>query len=356
MIIQYILLLIMPELLFSFIISLKSFMKHGYLSLLYDSLTSLFLELALISEVLSYYVNMRIFILSRYVVLNAFLRTTFIVLGFISWIFSINYLTSNKISRLIHIVTFIGGGAVIASLFETDLFSSLVLAVVEIAGLALIGIVIARHLIFSMRQLRARRNMKYHWIYFLGTLTFLSGLSILIINGLLVYVSIPLVDFLEVIAIALLFTGYLGVMMISGLYPHMLLTTYIRPYSLFLVTTGGETFFKYSFRAGRERVDPELVGSAMTGISMMTSEIIGKNIPMRLIEHEAFYIIMAHGEKILGFLFTDKMSKILSESLDRLIKVIESKYMDYIGDIVLMDEKIQKEMEKDTEEAFYYLI
>ena len=198
--------------------------------------------------------------------------------------------------------------------------------------------------------------MKYHWIYFLGTLTFLSGLSILIINGLLVYVSIPLVDFLEVIAIALLFTGYLGVMMISGLYPHMLLTTYIRPYSLFLVTTGGETFFKYSFRAGRERVDPELVGSAMTGISMMTSEIIGKNIPMRLIEHEAFYIIMAHGEKILGFLFTDKMSKILSESLDRLIKVIESKYMDYIGDIVLMDEKIQKEMEKDTEEAFYYLI
>jgi len=354
--IQYVLLLILPELLFSFITSLKSYLKHRYLSLLYDSLTSLFLELGLISELLSYFIDMRVLILNRFIYLNKFLRTTFVILGFVFWMLSINYLTSNQISKLIDIMTFIGGGVIVSSLFETDLFSSFILVVLEIVGLIIISYVLIKHLIFSMRQLRTRKNMRHYWLYLLGIIIFISGFVLLVLNGLLIYRFFSLVELLDLIATIILFTGYSIIMLISAFYPEILLTTYVMPYNLYLVTTSGETFFQYSFRASKEKLDPELIGSAMTGISMMTSEIIGKDIPMKLIEHEAFYIIMAHGDKILGFLFTDKISKILSESLQKLIDVIESKYIDYIGDIVILDEDTKNHMKSETEDAFYYLI
>lgn len=356
MLIHLVLLLILPELLVSFIISLGSYLKHRYLSLLYDSFTSLFMEIGLVSELLSYYINMRVLVLGRTLNLNVFLRTTFIILGFVFWTLSINYLTSNQMPKLLNLVAFIGGGIIVSSLFETDLFSSLILVTLEIAGLVIVSFILIRHLVYSMRQLKTRKSMKHSWVYLLGISIFVSGFILLIINGLLIYRYSPLIDLLDLIATIILFTGYSIIMLTSALYPEILLTTYVMPYTLYLVTTSGETFFQYSFTTSIERLDPELVGSAMTGISMMTSEIIGKDLPMKLIEHEAFYIILAHGEKILGFLFTNQLSKILSESLQKLIKVIETKHIRYIDDILILDDNATTKIKNETEKIFYYLI
>ncbi len=351
-----VLLLILLELILSFFISINSYYKHGYTSLLYDSLTSLFFILGLLSELASFFLNTELIIFGKIIFLNSFLRTLFIVLAFLFWIISINYLTSNQLSQLVTILAFISGAVIISSLFETDLFSSVILVSLEILGMMIAGFIIGRHFIFSMKQLKKRKNLKNYKLYLLGISIFLIGFTILILNGLLVYRYAYLIDLLDFIAIILIFTGFSLIMSISAIYPTILATTYVKPYSLFLVTKGGETFFEYIFNIAGKKQDPELIGSAMTGISMMTSEIIGKDIPMKLIEHEAFYIIMAHGEKILGFLFTERFSRILFESLEKLITKIETKYSGIISDIVLLDEDIQNQMKNDIEEAFYYLI
>ncbi|MHA1733180.1 MAG: hypothetical protein ACTSU5_14630 [Promethearchaeota archaeon] len=137
-------------------------------------------------------------------------------------------------------------------------------------------------------------------------------------------ITIPVLDqlFSWDVSVTLIFWIVGLAFVVAARLNYMRLNMVTNIHELGIVHKSGATIFSYS----DGKVDPDLVGSAMTGVISFLQEISGSEKQLRKIDVEDVKFLFVYGNKVFASLIADQDSAVLFKMLNNLLCKFEASY------------------------------
>ncbi|MEX0568210.1 MAG: hypothetical protein Q6363_003500, partial [Candidatus Njordarchaeota archaeon] len=98
--------------------------------------------------------------------------------------------------------------------------------------------------------------------------------------------------------------------------------------------------------------------SALSGVSSILKEIIGKKVSLNFISLGDYFIMVYAGKKVVGYLFVEKPSKMLQESVSQIVREIESEIAPEVlgGDVIVLKNEVLDKIKEKVKMIFPYIM
>lgn len=246
----------------------------------------------------------------------------FIVGGFLFWFFAIMYSQyDSPPMRLSLLVTFIAGGALIGELVKGD-WSQLLPLVIEVIAFGILILVI---ILYSYRILKVTEDPVTRRIvimYFAGFLLWIGAGPLGLIASNIPGVPLWIGD--------LWTTPYsLGLLLVSlavARNPRLLFISVARPLDFMVLDKQGMLVFSHRFHDYPGSMDPELVGSAISGVISLMKELLASGENLQRIDHGDSKMLLEYGMDTICLLIVTKETARFRQSLREALLEFEARY------------------------------
>mgnify|MGYP000058809143 CR=1 FL=1 len=315
-----------------FFISLSSYLRLRYISLMCSSISLLLFFIGMLAISLDPLINDRAYVLGLTIDYLDFIFISCVSLAVFMWLLALNYLYRETLSPKLIPISSLCGMIILGELYGKFAFSIVLNGIIGMIGLTLFSIFVIEHIVKVISLIHIRKMQLIFYFYLIGFSMFIIG-GILIAMGdiALILMSNLFDDLLYNLGAILVVIGLLITTMLLAFDPKILIMNFSRPIAAYFVTREGTTILPFIFSTPQVNRNHQLLGAMMTSVSSITREIIGRDIPLRTINHGKFSIIISSGERIVGYLLTEHATKILRESLTNAVKTIE-KYLELVID------------------------
>jgi hypothetical protein len=246
----------------------------------------------------------------------------FIVGGFLFWFFAIMYsqFDSPPIGRSL-VVTFIAGGALVGDLVKGNWSEEIPVAIDGIAFAILIVVIIQ----YSVQILRITSDpieRRVVTLYFVGFLVWIMagplGIVIANIPGVPSWVGN---QWTTPYSIGLLLIAYT-----VARNPRLLFISEAKPLDFMVLDKDGVLMFTQRFYKYSKSTDPELVGSAISGIISLMREMLATGEKLQRVDHGDIKILLEYGVLTTGLLIVSKETSRFRQSLRNAVMEFETNY------------------------------
>ncbi|MFW9918733.1 MAG: hypothetical protein ACFFED_03985 [Candidatus Thorarchaeota archaeon] len=250
----------------------------------------------------------------------------FVVGGFLFWFFAIMYSQYDTPPvRISLVVTFIAGGALIGELVKGDWSEILPLFIEIIAfGILILIIVIYSYRVLKVTKIPATRRIVI--IYFTGFLLWIGAGPLALVASGVPGIPAWIGD--------LWTTPYsLGLLLVSiavARNPRLLFISVARPLDFMVLDNQGMLIFSHRFHDYSGSMDPELVGSAISGVISLMKELLASGESLQRIDHGDSKILLEHGMHTTCLLIVSKETARFRQSLRSALLEFETTYREEI--------------------------
>jgi len=271
----------------------------------------------------------------------------FIVGGFLFWFFAIMYSQYDvPPAKLSLTVTFMAGGALIGELVKGD-WSLLLPLVIEVLAFGILIVVI---ILYSYRVLRVTKDPSTRRI----VIIYFTGFLLWILAGPLGLVASNVPGTPSWIG-NLWTTPYsIGLLLVSiavTMNPRMLFISVARPLDYMVLDNQGMLIFSHRFYEYSGSVDPELVGSAISGVISLMKELLASGETLQRVDHGDTKILLEYGADTICLLIVSKETARFRQSLRSALLEFETTYREEIHSDTAMTTSF-KSFKSRAEEIF----
>ena len=350
-------LIVIVEIASILIILLKTLHKYRFVPLLLNAMSLFFILLvAILVIVRSFKFEIVVSIYDYNISLIGFLFSDFLILGIVFWGLSIDYANNLNLTKAGHFILIVGLITAVSELFEEELrIAVMINTILQIMGIIVIFFLLINHIRNSWKGVKLRELKRILKIYLLGVITMVAfGIFSLVIDSF----KIKSLQFLEDLWLLGIGTCFLIQGILLAYFPLAILLNAAKPIRLIIATIAGVPIA--SFRFGNRRsvyVDSSLISAALVGASTIIKEISESKTYIRRIALNDIMILLSKRGKIIGFLFVKNPSRILQESLDYAIELINAKYSHMIVNIggLISERELAFKIKEDLEKIFPYI-
>ncbi len=329
--------------------------KYRYVPLILYFSSLILMLLAVLFDTFGYLgVNIEVSIVGRNLDVIDYFFTEFVILAVITWGLSLHFVDYDKFTWPSLALVMIGSGVTVGEILETSKFANIVNLILEVAGLFLFAYIVINHYIKSRWGLRLKAMRTFLMFYIIGFL-------ILIVMGLISLVSVALYPETEATLGHLWVLGLGTSLFMSGLllvkYPTILLINISRPKRFILATMDGTPIISFGFiSTEKSDLDPEVIGSALSGVSSLLKTIVGVEVPLKTISFGEYHIMVFMSRKLVGYLFVENPSRILRESMSRITEELEEMLSSIVEEgLVVLTPKVLSKVRNKIMEIFPYV-
>lgn len=341
----------------SVLVFLKASYKYRFVPLILNVVSLLFiLMVAILVIIRSLKLEVIISIYDYDINLVGFLFSDFLIFGIVFWGLSIDYANNLNLTKAGHFILIIGLITAVSELFEEKLQIAIVIdTILQIAGIIVIFFLLINHIRNSWKGVQLKELQRMLKIYLLSVIILVAfGIFSLIIDSF----RIKSLRFLEDLWLLGLGTCFLSQGILLARFPLAILLNAAKPIRLIIATVAGVPIA--SFRFGYRRsvyIDSSLISAALVGASTIIKEISESKTYIRRIALNDITILLSRCGKIIGFLFVKNPSRILQESLDYAVELINAKYSHAIINIggLVSEKNLVFKIKKDLEKIFPYI-
>ena len=321
--------------------------KHRYVPLILYFLSLILMLLAVFVDMLGYFgVSIEVSMVGRSLELVDFLFTEFVVSAIVMWALSLHFTDHDRFTWVALLLIMIASAATIGELLEVSLFAEIVNLTLEMLGLGVFAYIVVSHYVKSRWGLRISSMRKLLALY-------IAGFLLLIVTGAVSLGAVVLDPKTEATLGHLWVLGLGTSLFLSGFllvkYPTILFVNISRPKKYILATKDGTPILSFSFiSSDSDDLDPEIVGSALSGISSLLKTIAGTEVPLKSISFGDYHIMVFVGKILVGYLFVEKPSRIIRESMAKITDELEELLSGIVeeGFVVLAPKIIAKAKKK----------
>lgn len=345
------------ELIILIFLMIRVLRRYKYVSfVLY--LLSLFLMASAVFFKILWHLNINIIVsfIDHRINIVDLLITECILSSIVMWALSIHFMDYGEITWVSVVMIIVVSMVSIGELFEQSLFESTINLVIEIVGLIFFAYIVINHFIRSQWGLKIEEIKKFLILY-------IGGFLFLIITGFVSLIAQMAGPPLEEMLSDLWLLGLVTSLFVSGIliakYPLILFINISRPKKFVLATKEGLPIASFSFISSDGRdIDPAFISSALFGVSSILKEITGKKVPLNSISLGDYFIMVHAGEKVVGYLFVEKPSKMLQESVSQIVREIENEIAPEIlgGNLVILKNEVLDEIKRKVMMIFPYVM
>ncbi|MEM2143175.1 MAG: hypothetical protein QXS20_09900 [Candidatus Thorarchaeota archaeon] len=248
------------------------------------------------------------------------LLSVFVVGGFLCWYFAIIYSQFDTAPVRSYVVTALAGAALMGELMEESWSAPTVSALEAVAfAILIVEILVYGRTVLGSELTSVQR--RYARLYFLGFLVW-------IVAGPL-GVVLESVEGLEWLSGTWVLPYSLGLFLVSVAVasdPRLLSISAARPYDMIVLDQQGVLIFLHRFREQASGLDPELVGSAMSGILSLMKELLASSKQLHRIDHGDAKILVETGPLTTFLLVVNKETVRFRQILRQLQLEFESNF------------------------------
>ncbi len=250
----------------------------------------------------------------------------FIVGGFLFWFFAIMYSQYDTPPvKLSLVVTFVAGGALIGELVKGD-WSELLPLIIELLAFAILILVIINYSYRILRVTDDQATRRIVIIYFTGFILWIGAGPLALVFSILPGIPTWIGD--------LWTTPYsIGLFLVSWAVarnPRLLFISVARPLDFMVLDNQGMLIFSHRFYDYPGSMDPELVGSAISGVISLMKELLASGESLQRIDHGDSKILLEHGMDITCLLIVSKETSRFRQSLRSALLEFETTYREEI--------------------------
>ena len=271
----------------------------------------------------------------------------FIVGGFLFWFYAIMFSQYDiPPLKLSLVVTFIAGGALIGELVKGTWSETLPLVIEVLA----FGILITVIILYSYRVLKVTQDPSTRRIvimYFTGFLLWILAGPLALITSSLPGIPTWIGD--------LWTTPYsIGLLLVSiavARNPRLLFISVARPLDFMVLDNQGMLIFNHRFYDYRGSLDPELVGSAISGVISLMKELLASGETLQRVDHGDTKILLEYGVDTICLLIVSKETSRFRQSLRSALLEFEATFREEIHSDTAMTTSF-KSFKSRAEEIF----
>ncbi|NWF95854.1 MAG: hypothetical protein HXY34_06895 [Candidatus Thorarchaeota archaeon] len=249
------------------------------------------------------------------------LLAIFVVTGFLCWYFAIMYSQYETPPRSSMLVVFLVGAALVSEIMKED-WSSNIPLLIEAAAFSIIIVEILRYARRVLPTVTDADRRLVVRLYFLGFMVWILAAPLGVILGNIG----PEFDWA---AFSWPIPYSAGLFMISiavSRNPRLLFISKARPMDLIVLDKDGVLLFSYRFVESSASVDPELMGSAMSGILSLIREMLSSQKQVHRIDHGDAKILVESGPMTTFLLIVTEETARFRQSLRNLQLEFEANY------------------------------
>ncbi len=253
------------------------------------------------------------------------LNTIFIVTGFLAWYLAIQYSQHEDLPNRTLLVTFFVGAALFSELMKMD-WSGFMPLLVEIPAF---GIMIAEIVLYAFRVLPLAQHggvKTRAQLYFIGLVVWISSapMGIILPN----IEGIP--DWTANVWTIPYSIGFLMISIAIATEPTLLFISSARVLDLIVLDRENTLVFIHRFRELSGSVDPELMGSAMSGVMSLMREMLASSRQLQRIDHGDVKILFEPGPLTTFLLVVTQETARFRHALRALQMEFETNYREEI--------------------------
>ncbi len=253
--------------------------------------------------------NWEVYIGDQRLWMSNVLLAFFIVGGFLFWYYAIMYSQYDSLPPRANAVAFMAGAALLGELEKMD-WSETIPVVLEAAAFLLLAFEIVRYGFRVINIEEDPQRKKMIAAYFLGFFIWMiAGVFGVVIAGI---PGIP-----QQIGSVWPIPYTLGLLLVAvtvAWNPKMLFISEARPLDLLILDSEGTLVYSYRFRDYPDSVDPELIGSAMSGVISLMKEMLASESALDRVDHGDVRILVETGSITRALLIVTKETPSLRHS------------------------------------------
>ncbi|TFG07336.1 hypothetical protein EU538_08935 [Candidatus Thorarchaeota archaeon] len=275
----------------------------------------------LLDQVYMPFTNWDIYIGEQRLWMSNVLLAFFIVGGFLFWYYAIMYSQYDSVPARGYVVAFMAGAALLGELEKME-WSEAIPVAIEALAFLLLAYEIVRYGMKVINVEEDPQRKRLIAVYFLGFFVWMiAGVFGVVIAG------IP--DVPEQIGNLWPIPYTLGLLMVAVTVAHnpkMLFISEARALDLLILDSEGTLVYNYRFRDYPDSVDPELIGSAMSGVISLMKEMLASESALDRVDHGDVRILVETGNLTRALLIVTKETPSLRQSVRNAMLEFEVNY------------------------------